>query len=93
MIDRHHHRRATGTTVPEWLRRDAAWEEEKARLWAMTTDERVRAMRAGKLSLRLCLHWASQEPSEVPVVDGEWEFLAARVADIVERSTDGAVSL
>lgn len=85
MINRH--RRAEGTsTVPNWLRRDPAWEEQKARLWAMTPDERVRAMRAGKLSLRLCLHWASRASHEVPLVDGEWAFLSAHIVDVVERS-------
>ena len=50
------------------IRPDPVWEEEKARLWAMTPDERVRAMRAGRLSLRLCLHWASRRPGEVPLL-------------------------
>ena len=45
------------------LRPDPAWEEQKARLWAMTRDERVRAMRAGRLSMRLCLHAEALEHS------------------------------
>ena len=31
-----------------WTRTDPAWEEAKRRLWAMTRDERVQAMRAGR---------------------------------------------
>lgn len=59
-----------------WLRTDPVFEQAKARLWAMTPDERVQAMRAGRLSLALCLHWASRRPREVPLLDGEWEFIA-----------------
>lgn len=81
------HRRSTESVsaMPSWLRRDPVWQEQKARLWAMTPDERVRAMRAGRLSLRLCLHWARHASHEVPLVDGEWAFLAPHVADIAER--------
>lgn len=79
---------ARPSAVPDWLQRDPAWEEQKARLWAMTPDERVRAMRAGKLSLRLCLHWASRAPHEVPLVDGEWAFVAAHLVDVAERRAD-----
>lgn len=76
--------------TPGYLRPDAAWEDQKARLWAMTTDERIAAMRAGRLSLRLCAHWASQAPDEVPVLEGEWEFIACstpEVADAHESAT------
>jgi hypothetical protein len=79
---------ARRSAIPEWLHRDPAWEEHKARLWAMTRDERVRAMRAGRLSLRLCLHWASRAPHEVPLVDGEWAFVAAHLADVADRRAD-----
>lgn len=72
---------------PEWLlRRDPAWEEQTARLWAMTRDERVRAMRAGKLSLRLCLHWASRRPAEVPLLNGEFEFIAIHTPDVADQA-------
>jgi hypothetical protein len=82
------HADARRPVMPEWLERDPAWEEQKARLWAMTRDERVRAMRAGKLSLRLCLHWASRAPGEVPLVNGEWAFVAAHLADVVDHRDD-----
>jgi hypothetical protein len=71
----------------EWIlpAPDPVWEEQKARLWAMTRDERVRAMRAGKLSLRLCLHWASQRPAEVPLAaDGEFEFIAISTPEVAD---------
>jgi len=66
------------------FRPDPVWEEQKARLWAMTRDERVRAMRAGRLSLRLCLHWASRRPREVPLLNGEFEFIAVHTPEIAD---------
>jgi len=35
----------------------APWETRKRALWAMSARERIDAMRAGRLSLRECLHW------------------------------------
>jgi hypothetical protein len=67
-----------------WVRTDPEWEEAKRRLWAMTRDERVQAMRAGRLSMRLCLHWASRAPHEVPLLENEWEFIAILTPEIAE---------
>ena len=71
-------------SVPDFLRPDPEWQEAKRRLWAMTPDRRVQAMRRGELSLRLCLHWAAIAPAEVPSVNGEWEFIAAYTPDVAE---------
>lgn len=65
-------------------RPDPAWVEAKRRLWAMTADERRAAMYAGRLSMRLCLHWASQTPAEVPLLNGEWWFLAIHTPEVAE---------
>jgi hypothetical protein len=67
-----------------WLRTDPEFEQAKARLWAMSAQERVQAMRAGRLSLRLCLHWASRRPREVPLLDGEWEFIAISTPEVAD---------
>jgi len=69
-----------------WLRRDPEFEEAKRRLWAMTPDERVQAMRSGRLSLRLCLHWASRRPQEVPLLNGEWEFIAVSTPEVADAA-------
>lgn len=66
-------------------RRDPAWEEAKRQLWAMTANERRAAMYAGRLTLRLCLHWASRTPREVPLLDGEWAFIANATPEVAER--------
>jgi hypothetical protein len=72
------------------FRPDPVWEEQKARLWAMTRDERVRAMRAGTLSMRLCLLWASRPPEEVPLLNGEFEFIAISTAEVAEAGLQQA---
>jgi hypothetical protein len=69
-----------------WLRKDPVFEQAKARLWAMTPDERVQAMRAGRLSLALCLHWASRRPHEVPLLNGEWEFIAISTPEVADSA-------
>lgn len=74
------------TTASQLPAPDPAWEDAKRRLWAMTTDQRIHAMRAGELSLRLCLHWASRRPHEVPLFNGEWEFIAAATPDVADRA-------
>ena len=66
------------------FRPDPVWEEQKARLWAMTADERVRAMRAGRLSMRLCQHWASLRSHEVPLLNGEFEYIAISTPEVAE---------
>lgn len=45
-------------------------------LWQMTPAQRVAAMRRGKLTLQECAAWAVRYPEQVPLVDGEFEYLA-----------------
>ena len=46
-------------------------------LWRMTPDERVGAMRRGDLTLEQCCAWAARYPHQVPLLHGEFEFIAA----------------
>ena len=71
-------------------RHDPAWEEAKRRLWAMTADERRAAMYAGRLSMRLCFHWASRAPREVPLLNGEFWFVAIKTPEIADAAPDQA---
>ena len=68
------------------LRPDPAWEEAKRRLWATTADERRAAMYAGTLSLRLCFHWANHAPHEVPVLNGEFWFIAIKTPEVADAT-------
>ena len=56
------------------------------RMWAMTPTQRRQAAQRGQLSLGEMLKWASRRPNEVPIVNGEWFFIAAYLADSGEDS-------
>ena len=43
----------------------------------MTPTERVAAMRRGDLTLEQCCAWAARYPQQVPLLHGEFEFIAA----------------
>jgi hypothetical protein len=53
-------------------------------LWRMTPNERIAAMRRGSLSMEQCSAWASRYPRQVPVINGEWEFIAAYMPEVCE---------
>jgi hypothetical protein len=60
----------------ELTERRAQREERSARLWRMTAAERVAAMWRGELSLRDCCEWSSRAPHEVPLLGGEFAYIA-----------------
>ena len=48
-------------------------------------DDRRRARpRDARRPLRLCLHWASRRPREVPLLNGEFEFIAVHTPEIAD---------
>ena len=53
-------------------------------LWRMTPNERIAAMRRGDLSMEQCCAWASRYPRQVPLINGEWEFIAAYMPEVCE---------
>ena len=55
--------------------------ERLQQLWAMRPAERVAAAREGRFTLGEMLQWASRRPREVPLVDGEFLFITAYLAD------------
>lgn len=46
-------------------------------MWDMSVDERVGAMRRGELTLEQCAAWAAHCPEQVPLLNGEFEYIAA----------------
>ena len=56
------------------------------RMWAMTPAQRRQAAQRGQLSLGEMLKWASRRPHEVPIVNGEFFFITAYLADAAEDS-------
>lgn len=75
---------------PSLPRIERDWEERKARLMALSAEERVVAMRAGRLSYRELCYWSATRPDEVPRLTtgdsagGEFEWLAAFIPEIAE---------
>ncbi len=57
--------------------RRARREGQLRELWAMTPEERIAAMRRGELNMRQCCAWAARHPEQIPLLNGEFEFLAA----------------
>lgn len=53
-------------------------------LWAMTPQQRISAMRCGALTFCELCEWAKRRPSEVPLLNGEFEFLAAIMPEVAE---------
>lgn len=45
-------------------------------LWEMTPSQRVAAMRRGELTLEQCSAWAARHPEQVPLLNGEFEYIA-----------------
>jgi hypothetical protein len=54
-----------------------------AELWKMTSDERVRASRYTFNRWELWV-WAARFPDEVPLINGEYEWVALRSADVLD---------
>ena len=42
-------------------------------------------MRAGELTLKECCQWAARAPREVPIVNGEFAFIAAFTPEVREQ--------
>jgi len=61
--------------------------ERIERMWQMTPAQRVEAARQGRFTLGEMLRWASRFPSEVELVDGEWWFITAYLADAAAEDT------
>ena len=76
-------RSPTESAAPPLLR-DATLDEQRGQLWSMTRTERVAAMRARRLSLFQCCAWAARRPHEVPLLNGEFEFIAVTTPEATE---------
>jgi hypothetical protein len=51
-------------------------------LWQLAPSERVAAMRRGELTLEQCAAWAARYPEQVPLLNGEFEYLAAFTPEV-----------
>lgn len=69
--------RARETTGIPGLALPATGLERQRAFWRLSASERVALMRAGELTIPECCRWAARAAHEVPIVNGEFEFIAA----------------
>jgi hypothetical protein len=50
----------------------------------MSPRERLQAYRSGALTRRECTLWAARYPEEAPLVNGEMEWIALALADLLD---------
>ena len=53
-------------------------------LWQITVAQRIAAMRRGELTLEQCSAWAARYPEQVPLLNGEFEYLALLTLEVCE---------
>ena len=63
----------------------ASAQQRREVFWRLSPTERIALMRAGELTLKECCRWAARAPHEVPIVDGEFEFIAAFTPEAREQ--------
>jgi len=69
----------------ERLATQRARRDERTRaLWEMTPEERVEAMWGNRLTGSELLDWARRQPHEVPLVEGEFAFIALNTPEVAE---------
>jgi len=64
--------------------------ERIERMWAMRPADRIQAAHEGRFTLGEMLQWASRRANEVELVDGEFWFITAYLADREDDSADRA---
>jgi hypothetical protein len=81
--------------MPQQLQPAATFTEQLARLerarrgrlrslWQMNVAERIAAMRRGELTYEQLAAWGARHPDQVPLLDGELEWIAARTPEACE---------
>lgn len=61
-------------------------DEQLQALWAMTAAQRVAAMWRGQLTRYQLSKWTSRAPHEVPLLGGEFAWIAMRTPEWAEPS-------
>lgn len=68
----------------------ASRHERSQALWKMTAERRRAAMWRGELTWGQLFEWAKLAPHEVPLIDGEFAFIAAYTPEVAEASEHDA---
>jgi hypothetical protein len=70
--------------IRELLRGPAPTSERREALRRLGRDGRLAAYRRGEFSLDTCCLWAARYPREVPLLNGEFEFIAAKTPEVLD---------
>jgi hypothetical protein len=71
--------------IRELLRGPAPARERREGLRRLGREGRLAAYRRGEFNLETCSLWAAAYPQEVPLLNGEFEFIAAKTPEVCER--------
>lgn len=79
----------TSTHMPDAMieqlkAQDAARARQIDALWEMTPQERIAAMYRNELTTTQLLAWAARHPEEVPLIDGEFAFIAVHTPEVAD---------
>jgi hypothetical protein len=67
--------------------------DESRALWAMSRSERIEAMWRSELTIRQLTQWSSRAPHEVPLLGGEFAWIAMRTPEWAEATNEPDVDL
>jgi hypothetical protein len=76
----------TSTQIPSARHQRPDRGEELHTLWAMTRAERITAMWRSELTLRQLCQWSSRAQHEVPLLGGEFAWIAMRTPEWAEAA-------
>jgi hypothetical protein len=65
-------------------------EHRLRRLWQMNVEQRIAAMRRGELTYRELAAWSGRHPEQIPLLNGEFEWLATHTPEACEPSSPHA---
>lgn len=81
--DRKERSRCTETKSQSRSSRNVGLRQARLRsLWQLAPSERVAAMRRGELTLEQCAPWAARYPEQMPLINREFEYLAAFTPEV-----------
>ena len=74
----------SATALAQQVRTAPTSAERVAGLRRMSRDERLAAYRRGEFDLDACCLWACRYPRELPLLNGEFEFIARKMPEVCE---------
>ena len=70
--------------ISELLRGPTPARERREALRRLGREGRLAAYRRGEFNLDSCCLWAAVYPREVPLLNGEFEFIAAKTPEVLD---------